>query len=202
LVYAPEAQRTFDKRDAERKFLTLLRVAVIQAGGEEPARTTRHADSSRGLGPLAYRLAIHEAGHAVIARVLTLAAGQATIVADYDDMSAGHHITYDPYDCLHEWEIRGKVPRGEYEAVWRARIITWMAGAEAEREIVGVEPRGDDDDRYQIALMMDSELASPDSPEGVRIEANLDCGKWRECSYAATGSASSVSRWHSASTRH
>jgi hypothetical protein len=47
-----------------------------------------------------------------------------------------------------------------------------MAGAEAEREIVGLESRGDDD-RYQIALMMDSELASPDSPEGVRIEARL-----------------------------
>jgi hypothetical protein len=53
LLHAPEAQRTFDKRDAERKFATLLRIAVIQAGGEEPARTTRHADGSRRLGPFA-----------------------------------------------------------------------------------------------------------------------------------------------------
>jgi hypothetical protein len=52
-LYAPEAQRAFPKRDAERKFVTLLRVAVMQAGGEEPAWTARHADDGRGLGPFA-----------------------------------------------------------------------------------------------------------------------------------------------------
>jgi ATP-dependent Zn protease len=37
--------------------------------------------------------AYHEAGHAVIARVLTLASGPATIKPDYDEGTAGFSIT-------------------------------------------------------------------------------------------------------------
>jgi hypothetical protein len=99
--------------------------------------------------------AIHEAGHAVIARVLTLACGHASIHADED--SSGHAITYDPYRILREWEYRGKI-RGN-NAVWHGRIIALMAGAEAEREILGHHKGGDGThggigtDRYEIALM-------------------------------------------------
>ena len=82
--------------------------------------------------PKKYRTAIHEAGHAVIGRVLSLSCGHATIIPDSDSAghSAGHAITHDPYKCLHEWEIRGHC-RWDDNAVWRARVITWMAGVEA-----------------------------------------------------------------------
>jgi ATP-dependent Zn protease len=98
--------------------------------------------------------AYHEAGHAVIARVLTLAAGPATIKPDWEAMEAGHAITASPYEALHQWEHRGKV-RG-LTAVWHARIITYMAGAEAEIELLGEGGVGDADDRRQIAYMFES----------------------------------------------
>jgi ATP-dependent Zn protease len=110
--------------------------------------------------------AYHEAGHAVIGRVLTLPCGRATIRSDDD--SAGHAITPDPYACLYQWEKRGKV-RNSQNAVWVARIITYMAGAEAEVEFLGKVPQDDDDDRYQISLMME-EIAPSDWE---RYEARL-----------------------------
>ena len=94
----------------------------------------------------------HEAGHAVIARVLTLFAGHATIKPDYDERAAGVSITHEPYSCLHEWEKRGKV-RGHPDTVLHARIMTLMAGAEAEAVLLGRNPISDGDDRHQIALM-------------------------------------------------
>ena len=98
-----------------------------------------------------HHTAIHEAGHAVIARVLALTCGGATIVPDYDDGAAGHSITEDPWHCLYEWEKRGKVRNDD--AVWHARIIGYMAGAEAEVALLGSTQGGDADDRYQIELM-------------------------------------------------
>jgi ATP-dependent Zn protease len=96
--------------------------------------------------------AYHEAGHAVIGRVLTLACGNATIRPDYAEMAAGHTITHDPYTCLHEWERRGHV-RDSRDAHLHARIITYMAGAEAEKLLLGTKAIGDGDDRKQIELM-------------------------------------------------
>jgi ATP-dependent Zn protease len=96
--------------------------------------------------------AYHEAGHAVIARVLTLASGYATIKPDYAEETAGLHITAEPYACLHEWEKRGKV-RDQLDAVWHARIMTYMAGAESQAILLGSELTGDSDDRHQIAWM-------------------------------------------------
>jgi hypothetical protein len=58
----------------------------------------------------------------------------------------------DQWQCLHEWEKRGKV-RDNPDAVWHARIIASMAGAEAEVVLLGSAQGGDGDDRYQIALM-------------------------------------------------
>jgi hypothetical protein len=94
----------------------------------------------------------HEAGHAVTGRVLTLPCGYATIRPDYKKPIAGHVITPEPYACLSEWERRGKV-RDSGNAVWYARIITYMAGAEAEKELLDSTVIGDGDDRDQIALM-------------------------------------------------
>src|SRR5437660_1293493 len=79
--------------------------------------------------------AYHEAGHAVIGRVLTLSCGHASIKPNYKRRMAGVSITLDPYACLSEWEKRGKV-RAQ-DAVWIARIISYMAGAEAAAECLG-----------------------------------------------------------------
>lgn len=104
--------------------------------------------------------AYHEAGHAVIGRVLDLDCGHATIVADHD--SSGHAITEDPWVTAGRWEARywaefertGKMPRyRDVESVFRARILTFMAGREAELELLGDGGLGEGDDRYQIELM-------------------------------------------------
>jgi hypothetical protein len=96
--------------------------------------------------------AYHEAGHAVIGRVLTLHCGHATIKPNYEQAEAGHVITHAPYSCLYEWEKRGKV-RDSQDVVLHARIMTYMAGAEAEKILLGSSGVGDTDDREQIALM-------------------------------------------------
>jgi ATP-dependent Zn protease len=95
--------------------------------------------------------AYHEAGHAVIGRVLALPCGRATIRPDYEEGVAGQALTEEPYTCLREWEKRGKVR--DAAAAWHGRIIVYMAGAEAEMELLGSEAIGDGYDRLQIALM-------------------------------------------------
>lgn len=114
------------------------------------------------------KTAYHEAGHAVLGRVLTLACDSATIEPDHD--SAGHSLTHDPWDCIYEGEKRGKVRKPD--AVWHARIIGFMAGAEAEAELLGTVPRGDGDDRYQIELMAE-ELETPAKRWDTKIEPRL-----------------------------
>ena len=96
--------------------------------------------------------AYHEAGHAVVGRVLTLHCGGATIRPNYAELVAGHTITHDPHACLYEWEKRGHV-RDSQDSVHHARIMTYMAGAEAEMILLGSGGVGDSDDRYQITLM-------------------------------------------------
>jgi hypothetical protein len=83
--------------------------------------------------------------------VLSLPAGRATIIPNFDEGEAGYHIVPDPNFCLSEWEKRGKVR--EPDAVWHARMMASMAGAEVEAELLGSTALGDDDDRYQIELM-------------------------------------------------
>jgi hypothetical protein len=114
------------------------------------------------------RIAVHEAAHAVIARVLTLVCGGASICADSD--SAGHSINADPWACIYAWETRGKI-RGSENAIWHARIMAFMAGAEAEIAVFGSTPGGDGDDRYQIDLMAE-QIAVP-TPDWVRLETRL-----------------------------
>jgi ATP-dependent Zn protease len=99
----------------------------------------------------------HEASHAVLGRVLTLACAGASIKPDDD--SAGHSICGDPWDCVYQWEKRGKVR--ESDAIWHARIIAFMAGAEGEVELFGSTQGGDGDDRIQIELMAE-ELSARD----------------------------------------
>ena len=113
--------------------------------------------------------ATHEAGHAVIARVLTLLCGGATIVPNFETGGAGHAITHDPLECASDWDRRDKLRHDS--AVWHARIIAFMAGAEAEQVLLGATQGGDGDDRYQIKLM--AEELDCDSDEWVKLEARL-----------------------------
>ena len=93
----------------------------------------------------------HEAGHAVVARVLTMAAGRATIRPNYRDLEAGRAVLHGAYATMSEWERRGKVR--EPDAVLHGRIIATMAGAETEAVLLGRTAIGDGDDRYWIAIM-------------------------------------------------
>lgn len=126
-----------------------------------------------------YATAIHEAGHAVIGRVLGMICGHATIEPDED--SGGHAIMADPWEILGVWD--GNAPgegfrrHGQIESVYRARILTFMAGWAAEVELLGGCWGGDGDDRYQIALMFE-EIPIPgyqhdDDGTAKRYEARL-----------------------------
>jgi hypothetical protein len=95
--------------------------------------------------------AYHEAGHAVIGRVLTVASGGVTIRPNFREGAWGQNIVADPYACLYQWEKRGKVRT--LDSVWRARIMTFMAGAETEVVLLGQTPAGDGWDRSQIGHM-------------------------------------------------
>lgn len=86
--------------------------------------------------------------------MLTLPCGSRTIRPDYKEGSAGHVIVLDPYACLEEWEKRGK--DRDIKAVCRARILAFMAGVEAEKELLGLSDNtefGDADDRAEIEGM-------------------------------------------------
>ena len=94
-------------------------------------------------------------GHAVIGRVVGMICGGATIVPDYEAMTAGVAITHDHWVAGDAWEIAGKYRGDDEVSVMRGRILVYMAGREAEILAVG-EPDvagGDEDDRCQIALM-------------------------------------------------
>jgi hypothetical protein len=74
-----------------------------------------------------------------------MACGKVTIEADDD--SSGHVIFGDPWDTFAAWEQRGR-----YRAISTVivgRIITSLAGALAEIEIIGECQGGDGDDQYR-----------------------------------------------------
>jgi hypothetical protein len=57
VLYAPDKQRNFTKRTAERNFLMWLRLAWLEAtGNTPPADTARPADAGREIGPFARML--------------------------------------------------------------------------------------------------------------------------------------------------
>jgi hypothetical protein len=91
--------------------------------------------------------ATHEAGHAVIARVLTLMCGGASI----RPVGNGRAMIHGPFECEGEWIGRAKWRSGG--AVYRARIIAFMAGTEAEIELLDATQGDDGEDRCQITLM-------------------------------------------------
>jgi hypothetical protein len=114
-------------------------------------------------------VAIHEAGHAVIARALMLSCGPVSIEADWSDMSAGFAIIDDPQLIIEQWERVGKFR--DLRSVSIGRIIAMMAGAEAEIEILGLCEGGDGEDRRQIRFMLDD--ITPDQAPFDRVERRL-----------------------------
>ncbi len=134
-------------------------------GGME---VTEHA---RLAGEL-WRTAVHEAGHAVIARRLDLYPGGVTIVGDHDEGTAGWSFMPDAWAVAHAWEQKGKYR--DPMVAFRGRIIAYMAGRESEIEILGWATDGDGNDRLQIALMLEQLPGDTDQDPGqVRLEARL-----------------------------
>ena len=116
--------------------------------------------------------AIHEAGHAVIGRVLKQVCGHAlTIRQNRKEGEAGHGIVADPCDTLeHWWKIERYRGHDEYNSIMLGRIMCFMAGRESEEEVLGTCAGGDTDDQRQINLMLDSLL--PQDMEMSRFQAN------------------------------
>jgi ATP-dependent Zn protease len=113
--------------------------------------------------------AVHEAGHAVIGRVLKLPCGHATIVADDD--SAGHAITGDQWAIWEHWQEQYDKHRS-MPAVFRARIIAFMAGVAAEKELLGFTRGGHGEDDRQITFMGD-DVWDTWSDDWLRWEARM-----------------------------
>ena len=72
------------------------------------------------------RAAIHEAGHAVIGRVLKQVCGGATIRQNRKDSEVGHGIIADPHVTQWHWEKLGRYR--EFSAIMHGRIMAYMGG--------------------------------------------------------------------------
>ena len=126
--------------------------------------------------------ATHEAGHAVIGRVLGLSCGSATIIANEAEGEAGHAIVHDPWKTMSDWErpfqeaferraaLNGSLCLGDLAGVklrnarsaFRGTILARMAGAEAENVILGVCQGGDGRDRHEIEMLAESDAEIPE----------------------------------------
>src|SRR4051812_43460065 len=85
-----------------------------------------------------YEASIHEAGHAIVARVLGISAGEVSIKRD-DGKTLGHSVFADP---RFNWE-RGDGPKAKAANNF---AIALYAGAEAERCIAQSDEVGDGPD--------------------------------------------------------
>ena len=113
--------------------------------------------------------AIHEAAHAVIGRILGMNCGSVSVVADDD--STGHSICADPWATMHSWDRRGHFR--DARSVFVGRVLTYMAGAEAEVAILGICAGGDGDDREQISEMLETREIGAVDDNRPRLEARL-----------------------------
>jgi ATP-dependent Zn protease len=104
-------------------------------------------------------IAIHEAGHAVVGRALGLRGGTATLVPNEASSERGHATTFAADHPGETIELDGSPFARPAWLSFRARILTLMAGAEAERELLGLTDIEDADDRLEIARL----AAAPES---------------------------------------
>jgi hypothetical protein len=109
--------------------------------------------------------AIHEAGHAVIARVLGLPCGNVEI--GLRGKANGLCVIADPQDTLGAWHVAGKTHR-TLQTAQRAKIITYMAGGSAEEECIGRSRGGDFDDLFCAATLILSLIGDENEyPDGL-----------------------------------
>ena len=88
-------------------------------------------------------------------------------------MEAGHAIIADPWTTVGWWERIGRYRDAEeYRSAMLGRIISHMAGAEAELALLGICNGGDGPDRHEIAAMLDV-LTQGDALKAERVEARL-----------------------------
>ncbi len=113
-----------------------------------------------------YHIAIHEAGHAVIGRAMTMVCGGATIVPNDDLEADGNAVVADADAAIRQWEMREKF-RDHTSAV-RGRIITVQSGHEAEAEILGVATSNDEDD-CECAEAMIEDAGFPDGSDALAL---------------------------------
>jgi hypothetical protein len=88
-------------------------------------------------------VACHEAGHAVIGRVLRLVCGFATIIPN--ERFLGSAEIADPWAAVDEWTCPDEpdpIPPRLLRAAFRCSIIAVMAGREAEDLLCGLFARG------------------------------------------------------------
>ena len=89
-----------------------------------------------------HRTAIHEAGHAVVAEVLAIGCTEVTNVPDWDEDVAGHILSSaGDYAVLQAWEQRG-IHHHDWRCALRATALVLLAGAAAERELLGSSGAG------------------------------------------------------------
>lgn len=98
--------------------------------------------------------AVHEAGGAVVARMLGLTCGRATLVPDYEEPAEVAYF----FEAVHafEWRHHHSHRYRDDRAFWHGKIIATMAGAEAEREILGSCLEGNGHGRQQWDLVGDN----------------------------------------------
>src|SRR4051794_34708970 len=84
-------------------------------------------------------VAVHEAAHAVIGRVLGLECAETAIFEACTDGGVGISRTHPVETTLAAWAAKGK--RRKRASVYRAMIMAAMAGEIAEDDIVGPCPR-------------------------------------------------------------
>jgi hypothetical protein len=108
---------------------------------------------------------VHEAGHAVVARVLGLRSGPASIVRNVAKGTAGYCRLEDSWQALSRWHrVEGRWWR-QHESALKAILMAGIAGAEAEFVLLGRAAVGDGQDRHQIILAMEGEISNPERVE-------------------------------------
>jgi hypothetical protein len=132
------------------------------------------------------RVAYHEAGHAVIGRVLGLVCGAATIVPDYSDMSAGKATVHKNYGVtIDAWDSPGHSRshrENRIESACRAGILMSMAGKEAAVLCCGPGFDGDEDDQIEMAALAyeTGDFDRPGRADRLRAAARHLCIRHRE----------------------
>ena len=104
-------------------------------------------------------------------RALGQVCGPTTIAQDHKEPEVPHGIAADPWTTMSAWDAIGR--QRDYDTIMHGRIMTYMAGAEAEEVLLGDRAGGDTHDRRQVALMLSTLLGYADDEETAAWEQRL-----------------------------